>query len=104
MRCTLLVAAALAAGCGGDPGPAVCRDVRSGVTCQKLSSFGLFTGDGSSQEPAEGVVPFAPNSPLFSDYTEKGRFLYLPPGAAATYDDADSFGLPEGVIIAKTFA
>ena len=100
--------AALLSGVGlvacGDPSPEVCRDPRATVTCQRLSSYALFQGDGSSQEPAPGVVPFEPNSPLFSDYTQKGRFLYLPLGAAAGYSEGESFDLPVGTIIAKTFA
>lgn len=93
-----------ALGACGDPAPEVCRDGRSTVICQKLSSFGLFLGDGSGQEPAEGVVPFEPNSPLFSDYTQKSRFLYLPPGAPATYSADEVFDLPVGAILIKTFA
>ena len=35
---------------------------------EKLSAYGLFAGNGSTQEPAEGVIPYDLNSPLFSDY------------------------------------
>jgi len=91
-------------GCVDGPGPDVCRDIRLTEVCQKLSGYGLFQGSGASQEPAEGVLPFAPNSALFSDYTLKSRFLYLPPGTKATYSDSESFDLPEGTILAKTFA
>ena len=51
----------------------------------KLSEYGLFVGNGSTQEPAEGVIPYDLNSPLFSDYTEKFRFVKLPAGKSAEY-------------------
>jgi len=71
---------------------------------QKLSEYGLFEGNGSTQKPVAGVIPYDLNSPLFSDYTEKFRFVKLPPGASAEYREEDSFEFPVGTIIAKTFA
>ncbi len=60
--------------------------------------------NGSSQEPAEGVVPYDLNSALFSDYAAKYRFVKLPPGTSATYHETDAFDFPVGTVIAKTFA
>ena len=71
---------------------------------EKLSQYALFAGDPAAQVPAEGVIPYDLNSPLFSDYAEKYRFVKLPPGTHATYRDADVFELPVGTVIAKTFA
>jgi uncharacterized repeat protein (TIGR03806 family) len=71
---------------------------------EKLSAYGLFLGNGSTQEPADGVVPYDLNSPLFSDYAAKYRFVRLPPGTSATYREDDVFEFPVGTIIAKTFA
>jgi uncharacterized repeat protein (TIGR03806 family) len=71
---------------------------------EKLSQYALFTADGSTQEPAEGVIPYDLNTPLFSDYAAKFRFIKLPPGAHATYRSDDVFDLPTGTLIAKTFA
>jgi len=71
---------------------------------EKLSAFGLFEGNGATQEPTEGVVPYEINTALFSDYTEKYRFIKLPKGQAGKYDSEKSFNLPVGTIIAKTFA
>jgi uncharacterized repeat protein (TIGR03806 family) len=71
---------------------------------EKLSAYGLFVGNGSTQQPAEGVLPYDINTPLFSDYTEKHRFIKLPPGGKIDYRDADVFGFPVGTIVAKTFA
>lgn len=103
LRSLIVVSTIALLGCDRGPGPDVCRDVRSDVTCTKLSGFALFTGDGSAQEPAEGVIPFEPNSALFSDYAFKSRFLYVPPGQTVKYAEDDPFDLPEGSILAKTF-
>ncbi len=69
-----------------------------------LSAYGLFAGNGSTQQPTEGVIPYDLNTPLFSDYTTKHRFIKLPPGQHANYHDKEVFDFPVGTIIAKTFA
>jgi uncharacterized repeat protein (TIGR03806 family) len=69
-----------------------------------LSAHGLFQGNGSTQSPVEGVIPYDINSPLFSDYAVKYRFLRLPPGTSARYDAAEVFDFPVGTILVKTFA
>jgi uncharacterized repeat protein (TIGR03806 family) len=71
---------------------------------EKLSSYGLFVGNGSTQEPMPGVVPYDLNSALFSDYAEKVRFVKLPPGTKAEYRAEAAFEFPVGTVIAKTFA
>jgi uncharacterized repeat protein (TIGR03806 family) len=71
---------------------------------EKLSAYGLFVGNGSTQEPVPGLVPYDLNTPLFSDYATKYRFIKLPPGASAEYRDPDVFEFPVGTIISKTFA
>ena len=71
---------------------------------EKLSEYGLFAGNGSSQEPLAGVIRYDLNSPLFSDYTDKFRFVKLPPGTSAQYREDAAFEFPVGTLIAKTFA
>jgi uncharacterized repeat protein (TIGR03806 family) len=71
---------------------------------QRLSSYGLFRGDAATQEPAEDVVPYDVNTPLFSDYAVKFRFVRLPAGASAAYRDSEVFDFPVGTVIVKTFA
>lgn len=71
---------------------------------EKLSEYGLFIGNGSTQEPLPGVIPYDLNSPLFSDYAEKFRFVKLPDGTSAEYRDNEVFSFPVGTLIAKTFA
>jgi uncharacterized repeat protein (TIGR03806 family) len=70
----------------------------------QLSAYGLFRGNGASQEPVDGVVPYDVNTPLFSDYALKYRFVRVPPGTKATYHDPEVFDFPKGTILVKTFA
>ena len=50
-------------------------------------------------------MPYDLNSPLFSDYTFKYRFIKLPGGASMVYQsDDEPLDFPVGTIIAKTFA
>jgi uncharacterized repeat protein (TIGR03806 family) len=68
-----------------------------------LGAYRLFT-DAGARAPNAGVTPYALNTPLFSDYAEKTRFLYLPPGAKARYRPTGALALPVGATLIKTFA
>ena len=68
-----------------------------------LSEYGFFTGRLADLQPAAGVLPYALNAPLFSDYTEKARFLHLPPGTAADYHASEVLEFPVGTTIIKNF-
>ena len=71
---------------------------------RRLSEYGLFVGNGATQEPVEGVLPYDVNTPLFSDYTVKHRFIKLPEGKTAKYSPDSVFELPVGTLLIKTFA
>lgn len=71
---------------------------------RKLSEWGLFEGNGATQQPVAGVVPYDLNTPLFSDYTSKHRFIRIPKGAKIAYRDDGVLDFPVGSVIAKTFA
>lgn len=68
-----------------------------------LSAYGLFA-DGAAQAPSAGVVPYDLQVPLFTDYAEKYRFVYVPEGQQATYDETEVFNFPVGSVLVKTFA
>lgn len=70
---------------------------------KQLSEFGFFN-DLKTQKPAEGVVPFQLNTPLFSDGALKRRFVYVPKDKAAKYDATEAFDFPAGAALVKTFA
>jgi parallel beta-helix repeat protein len=74
------------------------------LTCDLLSSYRFFLGDGATQEPNEGVVPYDLATQLFSDYAHKRRFVYVPPGTSATYSSVRSFQFPVGSALIKTFS
>lgn len=68
-----------------------------------LSDYGFFKGNIADQLPADGVIPYQLNTPLFSDYAEKLRFVKLPNGATVNYKDKEVLEFPVGTIIMKTF-
>jgi len=70
---------------------------------KQLSEFGFFD-DLAAQKPAQGVMPFQLNTPLFSDGALKRRFVYMPAGKAATYDATEAFDFPVGTALIKTFS
>jgi len=76
-----------------------------GDQCRWLSSYRFFSGpDATHLAPNDRVVPYDLNTPLFSDYALKDRFIYLPSGQTIDYDDVDSFALPVGAALIKTFS
>lgn len=88
--------------CGDDKTTGV-NPAPSGEPWPKLSQWGLFT-DLASQVPADGVHPYEVISPLFSDYTEKHRFFWVPEGEQVTVTDDGVWSFPVGSILVKTFA
>jgi len=67
-----------------------------------LSDYRLFA-DLPRRIPAARVTPYHLNTPLFSDYAEKERYLYVPAGAKAAYDPDKVLDLPVGSALVKTF-
>jgi uncharacterized repeat protein (TIGR03806 family) len=70
---------------------------------ETLSEYGFFTGNPADQRPAPGVMPYALNTPLFSDYAEKLRFVKLPAGQTVAYHPTDVLDFPVGTTLIKTF-
>lgn len=68
-----------------------------------ISEYHLFE-DAQRQIPNEGVIPYDLNTPLFSDYAAKHRFVWMPPGQSASYDENDAFTFPVGTVLVKTFS
>jgi uncharacterized repeat protein (TIGR03806 family) len=105
-------------GGGGTPPPtqaeidAICAN-HSGTTvnraaleynCQWLSQYNLFADPTDPRaNPNENGLRFDLTTPLFSDYAQKDRIVYIPPGQQATWSDAGVFQFPVGTIISKTF-
>ena len=83
-------------GDGGAPG--------DGGDIGGLTAYGLLGWDGQTFTYADGVLPYALATPLFSDYALKERALVLPDGTSFAYTTEDeTFELPVGTTIIKSF-
>lgn len=84
------------------PAP-VAADVIMGDTLpQSLSEFRFFT-DGIGQTPNRRVFGYDLNTPLFSDYAVKNRFVYVPEGQTAGYTETGVLDFPVGSALIKSF-
>lgn len=70
---------------------------------KKLSEYGLFVGKMSELHPTEHLIPYDLNTPLFSDYAQKARFVWVPEGKKATVKEDGFIDFPEGSILVKNF-
>ncbi len=70
---------------------------------EKLSEYGFFEGNISAMKPAKDVMPYTLNTPLFSDYARKLRFIRLPEGKTVKYNALEVLDFPVGTAIVKTF-
>ena len=72
--------------------------------CPNLSDYRLFAdATNPLTDPNSNGVRYDLNTPLFSDYAKKYRFVFVPEGSAAAYRNQDVFDFPVGTVIAKTF-
>jgi uncharacterized repeat protein (TIGR03806 family) len=68
----------------------------------RLSEFGFFVGHANKPNPV--LIPYALKTPLFSDYTEKQRYIFLPLKKSVTVDKIDGrLIFPEGTVLIKNF-
>jgi uncharacterized repeat protein (TIGR03806 family) len=70
----------------------------------KLSDYGFFSAANAGAAINEGVVPYDLVNALFSDHAAKHRYVYVPKGQSATYNDTTVFDFPVGSVLIKTFA
>ena len=68
----------------------------------KLSDFRFFK-DASAQVPHDKVIPYELISTLFSDYSYKQRWVYVPNQKKAEYQEDWVFDFPTGSALIKTF-
>ena len=77
--------------------------LRQGKFLQNLSEYGFFK-DLKNQVPAKNVLPYQLKSQLFSDYTDKQRFIYVPNDSKFTFESDKVFQFPVGTTLIKTFS
>lgn len=68
---------------------------------RKLSAFGLF--ETGTSTPGWRLVPYTLHTPLFSDYAEKDRRIWMPLGDTADIHSDGSIAFPKGTVIVKSF-
>jgi hypothetical protein len=119
MRRLVYACLALTAACGGQtvastastdqPDASVVVNVDAGscvgaaVPPLTIDCTGLYT-DVPSKTLAGGIRAYAPAVPLWADYADKGRWIYLPPGTKIDRTDADDWIFPVGTKIWKEFS
>lgn len=69
----------------------------------KLSDYGFFEMPLASLRPAANVYPYELNTPLFTDYALKQRFIFIPEGFVANYQEEKVLDFPEGTVLIKNF-
>jgi len=75
----------------------------SALGLTKLSEYGFFKGTLPNLQPAENVLPYDINSPLFTDYAQKARFIFIPEGKIIQYDPHYVLRFPVGTVLIKNF-
>lgn len=100
-------------GGGTPPAPAACNNTDGAINtlalaeenCPSLASYRLFQDKTNpTTNPNSTGIPYDLNTPLFSDYTSKYRFVFVPEGEKAQYEPQESLEFPIGTVITKTFA
>jgi uncharacterized repeat protein (TIGR03806 family) len=82
----------------------VARSTVSGsdVFPQKLSQTGCVNALDHTK-PADGVIPYRVNMPLWSDGADKERWMGLPPGSKIRVEADGDWTLPIGTVLVKHF-
>lgn len=103
--CAALLVTQLSCGASdeGSPDSSGVTPPSAGANHAELAAWGLFA-DAAQQVPASGVEPFQPIAPLYSDYANKRRFIYIPSGTKIGYSADGVWQLPVGGILIKTFS
>lgn len=75
--------------------------ITSAMNPPNLSAFGFF--DGNPARPSGSLIPYELNTPLFSDYAAKQRFIHLPPGTNISATPEGRLIFPVGTALIKSF-
>lgn len=103
LAAALLAFALIGAAPAPAPAPVALDALLAETPAPTLAAYRLFT-DAAARHPNARVTPYALNTPLFSDYALKQRYIFLPPGTKAGYRPTGVLDLPVGATLVKTFA
>lgn len=103
LRALALAAALLAPAAAQEAAPVDMKAVLADAPAATLGAYRLFT-DEAARTPNASVIPYALNTPLFSDYADKRRYVFLPAGERAAYRADGVMAFPVGAVLVKTFA
>ena len=99
----LALTAALLLSAAPNPQPVAADLLLAEAPAPRLSDYRLFR-DPAAKQPNARVLAYALNTPLFSDYADKHRYLFVPTGQSATYRADGVMDFPIGTTLVKTFA
>lgn len=68
-----------------------------------LSEYAFFNGNQADLQPNERVLPYDLNTPLFSDYAHKARFVWMPDSVQATVNTQGEVEFPDNTVLIKNF-
>ncbi len=69
----------------------------------QLSTWDLFEQPLNKLIPKKDILPYELNTPLFTDYALKSRFIKIPDGNPAEYVQEEVMDFPKGTILIKNF-
>jgi len=68
-----------------------------------LSEYAFFSGQQENLQPNKGVQPYAPVTPLFTDYAYKARFVWMPDSVQASVAKDGRILFPNHTVLIKSF-
>jgi uncharacterized repeat protein (TIGR03806 family) len=103
MRVVLSALALFAAAVATSASQTVISDhaVTASANPPQLSGFGFF--EGGADRPSTRLIPYELRNPLFSDYSEKQRFIHLPANARIETAADGKIAFPVGTALVKSF-
>ena len=85
-------------------GPQQVKIIQADAPLEKLSEYHFFVGKMANLQPNDRVLPYDLNSPLFSDYAHKSRFVWMPINQSASFgEEGEVLNFPEGTVLIKSF-
>ena len=73
--------------------------------CESLAQYALFVDPSiPTSSPVSPGLSYQLSTQLFSNYASKHRFIFVPEGKKLTYNATDTFDMPVGTVLVKTFS